>query len=168
LGFEEWWKDIGCKVCNVLSRTNSGTGRLPKSPRKSGRSDLFPEPDCITNIRWEQLRINFPLRKKKELPDNTRNVLLHVWLLTFELHLCYQVRACVNLYCGVHGEGGPAHSWSGHSGSKKNSLVLPWNEPRSFSPWFYIVLTALRRLPILPTTHKTIFCMLNWSFTLYQ
>jgi hypothetical protein len=35
-----------------------------KSPRKSSRWDLFPEPDCVTSTRSEQLRITFNMRKK--------------------------------------------------------------------------------------------------------
>jgi hypothetical protein len=50
--------------CKVLCRTISGREQLWKSPRKSSRWDLFPEPDCVTSIRWAQLRLTFTLRKK--------------------------------------------------------------------------------------------------------
>jgi hypothetical protein len=49
----------------VLCRTISGRGQLRKSPRKSSRWDLFPEPDSVTSRRLAQLRIKFSLRKKK-------------------------------------------------------------------------------------------------------
>jgi hypothetical protein len=64
LTFEERYKDIGCQICKALSRTISGRGQLRNSPRKSSRWDLFPEPDCVTSIRWAQLRITFYLWKK--------------------------------------------------------------------------------------------------------
>jgi hypothetical protein len=51
LAFGERYKDIGWQVCKVLSRIISGRGQLRKSPRKSSRWDLFPEPDCVTSIR---------------------------------------------------------------------------------------------------------------------
>jgi hypothetical protein len=62
----ERYKDIGCQVCKVLSRTISRRGQLRKSPRKSSRWDLFPEPDCVTSMRWAQLRITFSLRKNND------------------------------------------------------------------------------------------------------
>jgi hypothetical protein len=65
LSFEERYKDIGCQVCKVLSLKlfRGGGGQLRKSPRKECRRDLFPEPDCVTNIRWAQLKITFSFRK---------------------------------------------------------------------------------------------------------
>jgi hypothetical protein len=63
VAFEERYKDIGCQVCKVLYRTISGRGQLRKSPRKSSRWDLFPEPDCVTSIGWAELRITFSLRE---------------------------------------------------------------------------------------------------------
>jgi hypothetical protein len=51
LAFEERYKDIGCNIYKVLSRNISERGQLQKSPRKSSRWDLFPEPDCVTSIR---------------------------------------------------------------------------------------------------------------------
>jgi hypothetical protein len=64
LAIEERYKDIGCQVCKVLSRTISGRGYLRKSPAKSSRWDLFSEPDCVTCTRWVQIRIILSLRKK--------------------------------------------------------------------------------------------------------
>jgi hypothetical protein len=63
LEFEERYKDIGCQVCTVLSRTVSGRGQLRKSAKKSSRWDWFRKTDCVTSIRWQQLRITFSLRK---------------------------------------------------------------------------------------------------------
>jgi hypothetical protein len=57
--------DIGCQVCKVLFRTISGTGQPRKCPRQSSRWDLFPEPDCVTSVRWAQLRMTFSLRKEE-------------------------------------------------------------------------------------------------------
>jgi hypothetical protein len=51
MALEELYKDIECQVCKVLSQTISRRGQVRKSPRKSCRWDLFPEPDCVTSIR---------------------------------------------------------------------------------------------------------------------
>jgi hypothetical protein len=82
LTFEERYKYIGCQVCKVLSRTISWRGQLRKSPRKSSPWDLFPEPDCVTSMRWAQLRITFSLRKR--MARESPNVFFNVWLLSFE------------------------------------------------------------------------------------
>jgi hypothetical protein len=77
------YKDMGCQVCKVLSWNIFGRGQLQKSPRKSSRWDLFPEPDCVTSIRWAQLRIACSLRKKRmarESPKCSKKI----WLLSFE------------------------------------------------------------------------------------
>jgi hypothetical protein len=47
----------------VLSRTVSGKRQLWKSARESYRWDSIPDPDCVTSLRWTQLRITFLLRK---------------------------------------------------------------------------------------------------------
>jgi hypothetical protein len=102
LVFEERYKDIGCQVSKVLSRTISGRGQLRKSPRRSSQWDLFPVPDCVTSIRWAQLRITFSLRKKEWL-QKARNVLYNVWLPIIwtrpesEHCLCSQARARAHL-----------------------------------------------------------------------
>jgi hypothetical protein len=62
LTFEERYKDIGC-LQGVISNC-FWEGALRKSPRKSSRWDLFPEPDCVTSIRWAQLWVTFSTWKK--------------------------------------------------------------------------------------------------------
>jgi hypothetical protein len=63
LELEERYKDIRSQVCKVLSRTISGRGQLRKSLGKLSRWDLFPEPDSVRSIRWEQLRITLFAKK---------------------------------------------------------------------------------------------------------
>jgi hypothetical protein len=72
-------KHIRCQVCKMLSGTISGMGQLRKSPRKSSRADLFLKDDCVTNVKWQQLRITFSFRKRMAW-----NVLFYAWLLTYE------------------------------------------------------------------------------------
>jgi hypothetical protein len=62
--FEEWYKDIRCQVCKMLSWTIYGRGQIWKSQRKSSSWDSFPDPDCVTSIGWVQLQINFSTQKK--------------------------------------------------------------------------------------------------------
>lgn len=57
-------KGMRYHVCKALSQTLTGMGHLRKSRRKSSTSDLFSELDCVTSIRWEQLRITFSSWKK--------------------------------------------------------------------------------------------------------
>jgi hypothetical protein len=56
------WEDFSCdvpltaycQVWKVLCPTISWTGQLRKSPRKSSRLDLYPEPDCVTRAEGER------------------------------------------------------------------------------------------------------------------
>jgi hypothetical protein len=87
---------------DVISSYLWGGGRmLQKSPVKSCRWDLFAEPDCVTSVRWAQLRITFYLRK------NNCPRKFEMFYITFdcyhfnqkrtrpgpEHHLCYQAQA---------------------------------------------------------------------------
>jgi hypothetical protein len=74
LAFEERYKDIRCQVWKVLSRTISGRGQLRKSPRKSSRWDLFPEPDLCHGHKMSATTNNV-FFEKKEWPEKARNIL---------------------------------------------------------------------------------------------
>lgn len=76
MAFYRRYKDIGCQIREVFSRSISGRGRgeqLRMSPRKSSRWDLLPEPYCVRSIGRVHLRITFPLRMKRIGPENSRN-----------------------------------------------------------------------------------------------
>jgi hypothetical protein len=76
VAFGKRYKDIGCQVCKVLSRTISG-GVGGGVVRKSVQWDLFPEPDCFTSIRSAQLRIIL-FSQKQEWLEKAQNVLYYV------------------------------------------------------------------------------------------
>jgi hypothetical protein len=88
--FEERYKDIGCQVCKVLSRTISGRGQLRKSPRKSSWWDLFPEPDSVTSIRVTQLWITFPCEKNRQIKPE-------MFYIAFDCYHFNQARTCPDL-----------------------------------------------------------------------
>jgi hypothetical protein len=76
LAFEEHYKDIGCQVCNVLSRTISGRGPLWSVRFVSAARQCHEHKMSATTNNF--------FFAKKEWSGKTRDVLDNVWLLSFE------------------------------------------------------------------------------------
>jgi hypothetical protein len=62
----------------VLSRTVCGMGQLWRFPGKLSWSDLFTEPDSVTGIGWEPIRISILWGKKKKARWSP-SILFYVW-----------------------------------------------------------------------------------------
>jgi hypothetical protein len=74
LVFEKWYKDIGCQICQVLSRTISGGGgAAAKIPEKIKSVGFVSGARLCHEHKMSATTNNFFLAKK-EWPEKARNV----------------------------------------------------------------------------------------------
>jgi hypothetical protein len=88
---------------------------------------MFPEPDCITSIRWAQLRVTFSCEKKKGPKCSLLRFVAIIWTQPGPEHyLCSEGRVRAELYPGCR---------SGVDFVTKRSIMpLPGIEFRSSGP----------------------------------
>jgi hypothetical protein len=87
LVFGERYKDIGCQVCKMLSRTVSGGGgggAATKIPEKIQSVGFVSGARQCYEHNMSGTTNNFIFAEKKEWPEKAQNMLCNVWLRKFE------------------------------------------------------------------------------------
>jgi hypothetical protein len=102
LAFQQRYKDIGCQVCNVLSRIISGIEQPRKSPRRSGRCPIRFRSRLCHEHKWSATTKNIFFAEKIMAWYSPKCSIS--WMIAVVLnrprpepYLCYQAQAVQTL-----------------------------------------------------------------------